>query len=148
MTDAVILNIITAASGILGAIVGGAFTVKAAIKAVEKTSEDLESTEIRRQKVECIVALHGLRWVVSKEQDQFITYRADFITELNRVQSLWADDLEVMKNLRDFYAQPGDDRRLFLLLRTLGGTTKLQTDRLSDADLRNIFTINVEQTLK
>ena len=138
MTDAVLSNLISAASGIVGAIVGGAFTVWGAIKAVEKTSKDLEFTEIRRQKVECITALNGLRWVISDGQDQPDEYKAKLMYEMNKIPSLWADDPEVMKNLRDFHAERTNER-LILLLRNLGNNTRLSTGKLSDADIRTIF---------
>lgn len=138
MTDAALSNFISAASGIIGALVGGGFTVWGAIKAVEKASHDLEATEIRRQKVECITAITGLRWVISDGQSQPDEYKARLMYEMNKIPSLWADDQEVMKNLRDFHADRTNER-LILLLRKLGNSTKLSTGKLSDADIRTIF---------
>ncbi|MDP8989967.1 MAG: hypothetical protein M3N41_07795 [Acidobacteriota bacterium] len=137
MTDAVLSNLIAAASGIVGAVIGGSLAVWGAIKAVEKTSQDLESTEIRRQKIVCIVAIHGLRWVIGdgvKAQDE---YKSRFMYEMNKIPSLWADDAEVMKNLRDFHAERNNER-FIALLRHLGSNTKLSTGQLSDADFRTV----------
>jgi hypothetical protein len=137
MTDAVLSNLITAASGMLGAIVGGSFTVWGAIKAVKMTSQDLESAEIRRQKVECLVSLTGLRFVIGNNSSALDEYKSRFMYQINKIPSLWADDSEVMKNLRDFHAENNNDR-FILLLKNLGRTTKVATDRLSDADLKTV----------
>jgi hypothetical protein len=131
-------SIIAAASGICGAIVGGLLAAWGAIRAVEKTSQDLESTEIRRQKVQCLVALYGLRWVISDAPNPPDDYKAKFNYEMNKIPTLWAADLEVMKNLRDFYADKNNER-LIHLLRTLGNTTALPTEKLGDADIRSVF---------
>ena len=69
-------------------------------------------------------------------------YKAKFNYEMNKITALWADDPEVMKNLRDLYAEQNNDR-LILLLRNLGNTTKLSTAKLSDADIRSIFHIPI-----
>ena len=120
MTDAVLANVISAASGIAGAIVGGVFTVWGAIQTFRRTSQDLESAEIRRQKVECLVSLTGLRFVIGgiPVSDE---YKSKFMYEMNKIPSLWANDPEVMKNLRDFHAENNNDR-FILLLRNLGRT--------------------------
>jgi hypothetical protein len=137
MTDAVVSNLISAASGIVGAVVGGGFTVLGAIKAVERTSQDLESTEIRRQKIMCIVALHGLRFVIGDGVKAPDEYKSKFMYEMNEIPSLWADDSDVMKHLRDFHADRNNER-FILLLRQLGSNTKLSTGKLSDADFRTV----------
>ena len=138
MSEALISAIISGASGITGALVGGALAAWGAIKAVEKTSQDLESTEIRRQKVDCIVALSGLRWVMGDGVNPPDEYRSRLNYEMNKIPPLWADDPEVMKNLRDYYAERNNER-FILLLRNLGNTTKLSTGKLSDADIRGVF---------
>ena len=65
-------------------------------------------------------------------------YKARLIYEMNKISPLWADDPEVMKNLRDYYAERNNER-FILLLRNLGNTTKLSTGELSDADIRGVF---------
>ncbi len=137
MTDPVLSNLISAASGIVGAVVGGLLTAWGAIKAVERTSQDLESTEIRRQKIECIVALTGLRFAISDGAQAPNEYKSKFMYEMNKIPSLWADDPEAMKNLRDFHADHKNER-FVMLLRQLGSTTKLSTSRLGDADFTTI----------
>jgi hypothetical protein len=129
--------LITAAYAVLGAIVGGLFTVWGAIKAVKMTSEDLESAEIRRQKVTCLVSLLGLRFVISDIPSVPDEYKSRFMYQMNKIPCLWADDPEVMKNLRDFHAERNNDRFL-LLLKNMGRTTKVSIERLSDADLRTV----------
>ncbi len=64
-------------------------------------------------------------------------YKSRFMYEMNKIPSLWADDPEVMKNLRDFHAENNNDR-FVMLLRNLGRTTKISTEKLSDADLKTI----------
>ncbi len=56
--------------------------------------------------------------------------------EVGRIPALWGDDAEAMKNLRDFLAEKSNER-LIRLMRSLGHTTKLPTDSLSDADIRS-----------
>ena len=106
---------------------------------MERTSSDLESTEIRRQKVECLVALYGLRRVIShgggNVPDEF---RARFNSEINKVVARWADDSEAMKNFRDYAAEKTPDR-LVTLLRRLGASTKLPINMLGDADVRGVI---------
>jgi hypothetical protein len=138
MSAALVSAIISGASGIVGALVGGALAAWGAIKAVEKTSRDLESTEIRRQKIGCMVALSGLRWVIGAGLNSPDEYKAKLNYEMNKISALWADDPEVMKNLRDYYAEQNNER-FILLLRNLGNSTKLSTGKLSDADFRDIF---------
>jgi hypothetical protein len=137
LSDASISALISAASGISGAIVGGVIAARGAIKAVEKTSGDLELTEIRRQKVRCLVALYGLRWVVSDAPNIPDDYKAQF-NEINKVPALWADDAEVMKTSETISFEKTTER-LIQLLRTLGNTTALPIERLGDADVRGVF---------
>ncbi len=108
-----------------------------AIKAVKMTSQDLEAAEIRRQKVGCLVALAGLRFTISNNPLVPDEYKSRFMYEMNKIPSLWADDPEVMKNLRDFHAENNNDR-FVLLLRNLGRTTKISTEKLSDADFKTV----------
>ena len=138
MSEAVASAIISAASGILGAIVGGLLAARGAIMAVEKAASDLETTEIRRQKVECLVNLYGLRWVISDALNLPDEYKSKLNYEFNKLPVLWGDDAEVMKNLRDFNAERNNER-LILLLRNLGKTTKLPVDALGDADISKVF---------
>ncbi|MGD0939524.1 MAG: hypothetical protein ABR905_07405 [Terracidiphilus sp.] len=140
MTDAVLSNSISFASGILGAILGALVAGFFTVWAVRKSSQDLEANEIRRQKIECIIALTGLRWVISNGPAQPNEYKAKLMYEMNKIPSLWADDPEVMKNLRDFSADRTNPR-FVLLLRNLGTTTKLSTGKLSDADYCNTFLV-------
>jgi len=137
MTDALLSNLINGVSGLLGALIGGSFTAWSAIKAVKMTSQDLESAEIRRQKVECLVSLSGLRFVIGKDLSVSDEYKSKFMYQMNKIPSLWADDSEVMKNLRDFHSENNNDR-FVVLLKSLGHTTKIKTEKLSDADLRTV----------
>lgn len=116
---------------------------------VEATFRQLEQTEIRRQKVECIVALFGLRFVLGNNP-AFPEFRAQFMYALNKIAVLWADDANVLKNLRDFYGSvqqanqsvgTGHDanQRLVILIRSLGTTTKLPLESIGDKDITDIF---------
>lgn len=108
-----------------------------AIKAVQRTSQDLESTEIRRQKIECLVALNGLRFVIADGVTPPDEYKSKFMYEMNKIPSLWAGDPEVMENLRAFHSDRTNER-FILLLRNLGCSTKLPTKKLTDADFRTV----------
>jgi hypothetical protein len=120
MTDTFLSNLI---STVVGAIVGGGCSIWASAWATKKASKNLETSEIRRQKVKCIVVLTGLRWVIGNDQSVPNEYKARLLFELNKIQSLWADDPQVMKGLKDFYTERTNPR-FISLLRHLGTTTK------------------------
>ena len=136
MTDATA----SIASSLLGAIVGGAMAVWGAIKAVQKSSQDLEATEIRRQKVECIVALSGLRFVLRPGVVQLNEYRTRLSFELNKISTLWAADMEVVKGVREFLVQRTNEN-FVRLIRNMGRTTKLPLENLLDTDIEKFFSM-------
>jgi hypothetical protein len=140
MTDTIVAGLISAATGLVGALIGGGLTVWGAIKVVRITSHDLELAEIRRQKVLCITALVGFRWVIAEGQASS-EWKAKFISELNKVPTLWSDDPEALKNVRDFLAERTNER-FIVLLRSLGKSTSLAINNLGDADLRNVFLLS------
>ena len=130
-------------SGLVGAVVGGAMTVWGSMKALNTTMNNLERAEIRRMKIECVVNLAGLRFLITDNRQGQIRPDADIaklMFELNRVSTLWADDNEVLKNIRDFHAERSNTR-LITLIRSLAKSTKLHLDNLSDADVSNVFEI-------
>jgi hypothetical protein len=112
---------------------------------------DLEDTEIRRQRVSCIINLYGLRFVLG-ENGQGFFLRADdtaqLMFELNRAGALFANSADVLNDLRDLHdalrakkVDPTD--RLIALLKKMGKQTKLRIDRLGDADVKNTFRLNL-----
>ena len=141
MAEATVSNLISAAAGLIGAIIGGLLAYRGAIYAVNRASQDLEQSEIRRLKVECITALTGLRWVISDMPIKPVEYKARLMFELNRIPALWANEPEVLINLRDFQTYGGNDR-FVVLVRSLGSSTKLSIESLSDSDLRTILRID------
>jgi hypothetical protein len=140
MTDTILAGLISAATGLVGALIGGGLTVWGAIKAVKIASCDLGLAEIRRQKVLCVTALVGFRWVIAEGQPSS-EWKAKFISELNKVPTLWSDDPEALRTIRDFLADRTNER-LTALIRSLGNSTSLAINNLSDADLRNVFLLS------
>jgi hypothetical protein len=133
--------IIAAGSGLFGAVIGGALAAWGSVKAVRVASENLESNEIRRQKIQCVVALYGLRWVAGQGNAPE-EYRAKLSYEMCKIVSLWADDTNVMVVLRDFHAETviGGEKatqRLVQLLKLLGNGTGLPFDQLGDTDIKS-----------
>lgn len=113
------------------------------VKAVQVASQNLESQEIRRQKIQCVVALYGLRWVAGHGAAP-VEYRAKLSFEMCKIVSLWADDPNVMAVLRDFHAETAvggekANHRFVELLKLLGSGTALPFDQLSDTDIKSSF---------
>lgn len=131
-------TITTIISTLVGAVVGGGLAVWGSIRAVRESAKDLELVEIRRQKVDCLATLTGLRFVTADGQPQLDEYRSRFMFEMNRIPMLWCDDTAVLKEMRDFYADRTNER-FVKLFRSMGQTTKFPISNLSDADLRNVF---------
>jgi hypothetical protein len=138
MTDAITSFLST----IAGALVGGACAVYGAIRAVERTSEGLEKSEIRRQRVMCLVNLTACRFALAQNQIGIpqppYEMRLRFLAELNKVPALWSDSEDIMRNLRDYDAQPSTER-LVVVLRSLAATTPLRFDKLADTDIVRVF---------
>ncbi len=132
--------VVSLLSAVVGAVVGGVLTARAAKWTLERTSRDLEATEVRRLKVECLTTLSGLRFVMTLGAQPPDEFKARMAFELNRVLLLWADDAEVVKDFRDFYGERTNER-FIKLIKALGRTTKLPMEHLSDADLRGIFSM-------
>ena len=136
MTDTIVAGFISAGTCLVGALIGGGLTILSTIKAVDRTSHGLELDEVRRQRILCITALNGTRWVLGDNQ-ALPEFKAQFISELNKIPVLWSGDPTVLKNVRDFFAERSNDL-LIRLLRSLGDSG-LTIDNLGDSDFRNVF---------
>jgi hypothetical protein len=139
MSEVVISSaVIAGGAAILGAFVGGTATYLAAIKGLKMNSQAVESTEIRRQKVECVINLSGLKWVLGSYQLVPDEFKARFLFELNRISVLWSNDRDAMKSLRDFFVDRTNER-LVSLVRSLCASISLPAEALSDAEIQNTF---------
>ena len=108
--------------------------------------KDLEATELRRQKLDCIVNLYGLRYVLSPDPVQRDEDRTKLMFEIGRAGALFAEDVEVQKGLRDLHdarkrceAEPQPTERFISLIKQMGRSAKCPLDALSDADVRNVL---------
>jgi hypothetical protein len=128
-------QLISFLTAVIGAIVGSTIGVLGAIWIFKKSTNELELVEIRRQKVECLVNIAGLRFVLSMGQPRREEYASKLMFELNKIPILWSDDVATLSMLRDFNADRTNDR-LFKLIRSLGETTKFPMQNLIDADIR------------
>ena len=140
MSEVTILALIAGGAAIIGAIAGGVASYRAALKGFKMNSEAVESTEIRRQKVECVINLSGLKWVLGSYQIVPDEFKARLLCELNRISVLWSNDRETMRNLQEFF----DDRTneyLVSLLRRLCDSINLPAEDLSGSDTKNIFSL-------
>jgi hypothetical protein len=141
----------TIASGILCGLIGGSLAFWGAIRAVRAGVRDLEATELRRQKLDCIVRLYGLRYVFSPEPVQRDEDRASFMFEFGRAGALFAEDVEVQKGLRDLYdatkrgeAEGQRSDRFISLIKQMSRSAKCPLQALSDADVRNVFLLRLQ----
>ena len=118
--------------------IAGIFAIVAALKAVRKGFVALEAQEIRRQRVECIINLYGLRFVISNDHSPGEEMRNRFMFEINKVVALYGNDTNVQKNLRDFH-ESRTNERLIALLRSMSKTTTLPARGLADVDILKVF---------
>jgi hypothetical protein len=121
---------------IISALTGGAMAMGAAVWAIRSTSKDLELSEIRKRKVECLSNLMGLRHTISHNATPEQASLRSF--ELNRIQVLWGDDPEVLNAVRNFHQSQTNDR-LITLIRVMGRSSSLPTESLSDSDITGMF---------
>jgi hypothetical protein len=140
MSEVISSALIDGGAAIFGALVGGATAYRAAVKGFKMNSLAVESTEIRRQKVECVINLSGLKWVLGSYQLVPDEFKARFLFELNRISVLWSHDRETMRSLRDFFADRSNER-LVSLVRRLSASVNLPTEELSDAEIQIIFSL-------
>ena len=136
----VISALIAGGAAIFGALVGAAAAYRAAIKGFKMNSQTVESTEIRRQKVDCVISLSGLQWVLGSYQIVPDEFKARFLFELNRIPVLWSNDRETMKSLREFSSDRTNEY-LVSLLRSLCVSLNLPNEQLSDPEVQNIFSL-------
>jgi hypothetical protein len=140
MSEVISSALIAGGAAIFGAFVGGAVAYLAAIKGFKMNSQAVESTEIKQKKVECVVNLSGLKWVLGSYQLVPDEFKARFLFELNRISVLWSNDREAMKSLRDFFADRTNER-LVSLFRRLCTSVNLPAEALSDAEIQNVFSL-------
>jgi hypothetical protein len=125
-------------AGVLSGVVGGGLATLGAILAVNIGIRKLEESEIRKQKVDCIVTMYGLRFVMVEGQNHAQEDRSRLMFEMNRAGVLFADDPQVQNDLRD-YRNGQSNERLIALIHSMGKTTKLNTSLLSKSDIENVF---------
>jgi hypothetical protein len=140
MSEVIISALIAGGAAILGALVGGGTTYRAAIKGFRMNSQAVESTEIRQRKVECVTNLSGLQWVLGSYQIVPDEFKARFLFEVNKISVLWSDDRETMRSWRDFFADRTNER-LVSLIRRLCASIDLPAEELSDAETQSIFSL-------
>jgi hypothetical protein len=126
--------VVSAISSLAGAVIGGILAAWGAIKAVEKTSHDLEVAEIRRERINCLVALSGLRFSITTESALPIEWQARLVYELNKIPTLWAGDEKALNDFQRYLDNPSTDN-FVTLLRRLSNVTKLNLENVRDADL-------------
>jgi hypothetical protein len=140
MSEVISSALIAGGAAIFGAFVGGAMAYMAAIRGFKMKSEAVESTEIRQKKVECVVNLSGLKWVLGSYQIVPDEFKARFLFELNRISVLWSNDREATRSLRDFFADRTNES-LVSLIRKLCVSVNLPAEELGDAEIQNIFSL-------
>lgn len=123
---------------ILSGLIGGGIAVSAVILALRAIMASVESAEIRRQKLQCLSTIAGLRGLIGQDQQLSFEYIARFNIELNRISILWSDDPEVLVRLREFHEEESAER-LLRLLRVMANTTKMPLHNLGDSDIAQII---------
>jgi hypothetical protein len=140
MSEVISSALIAGGAAIFGAIVGGAMAYLAAVKGFRMKSQAVESTEIRRQKVECVISLSGLKWVLGSYQLVPDEFKARFLFEVNRISVLWSNDREVIRSLRDFFADRTNEC-LVTLIGRLCASVNLPAEELSDDGIQSVFSL-------
>ena len=126
--------VVTVISSLAGALVGGLMAAWGAMKAVEKTSHDLEMAEIRRERIDCLVALSGLRFTLNAESALPVEWQARLMYELNKIPSLWVGDEKALNSFQRYLDNSSPDN-FASLLRRLSQATKLNLENVRDTDL-------------
>ena len=141
----------TILAGAISGALGGTLAVFGALRAVRNGIRDLEEVEIRRQRVSCITSLHGLRFILSVRPPSVPPRPEDiaaFSFEINKAGLLFADDMDILKDLRDFreaVINNVDATALWVrLIRKMGAQTRLHVEGLSDSDLTNAFYVQTK----
>jgi hypothetical protein len=128
-------NVVASAiPSLAGAIIGGVLAMWGAMKAVEKTSRDLEVAEARKERINCLVALSGLRFTITHEPVLPVEWQARLMYELNKIPTLWSGDDKALNSLQR-YLDNASAENFVNLLRLLSKTTKLNLENVRDADL-------------
>lgn len=140
MTDTIVAGLMGVAGALTGALIGGGMAMWGARQVAVRTSRELESAEIRRQKILCITTLSGLRWVLAADQAP-PDFKAQFNSEFNKIPVLWSGNQKVFGDYRGFLDERIAERRDDRLIRLLSSLVEsgLPIDKLGDADLKNVF---------
>jgi len=123
---------------LLSGVVGGGIAVLAVILALRAVMASVESAEIRRQKLQCLSNIAGLRFLIGQDQQFPLECTARFNMEMNRISILWSDDPEVLVRLREFHGQNSNEL-LARLLRAMANTTKMPLNNLGNSDIAQII---------
>ena len=122
---------------IFSAIIGGVLALVGAIWAVREAAKGLENSEIRRQRIDCVSNLVGLRYTITSANISNED-RSSLLFELNRITILWSDNSAVLMRMREFYSNRTNEG-FMRLVRAMAQTTALNVENISDADLGNVF---------
>lgn len=142
MTEIIVSSLISGGAGIFGAVLGAIVGGRLTQQTVERTSRELEKSEIRRARVKCVIALAALRWVpgnTAAPDDAM----SELLSESNKALILWADDQIVTNCVRDLYfalsqRRPADEYFKDLIKHACNAA-QLPVAGLSDADFMAVF---------
>ena len=128
-------------SALLGALTGGSLSAWGSVRAVRAAQTDLEKDELRRQRLDCLVRLIGLRSIIADatfmktEQD-----KSNLIFEMSRAVALCLHNQSVQNLLRDIRSVSSSEN-LVKLFRAIAQDTYVPLHMLGDHDLLEFFAI-------
>jgi hypothetical protein len=123
----------SAITTLVSTVIGGALAAWGAMKAVERSSRDLEVAEIRKERINCLVALSGFRFAMNDPKLP-VEWQARLMFELNKIPTLWSGNERTLNSLQRYLSDASPDH-FVSLLRLLSGETKLDLEKVRDEDL-------------
>jgi hypothetical protein len=136
--DALLISLL---SGLVGSVIGGALAIWGARSTLRASQRDIEIDELRRLRLDCLVNLVGLRFVIADEQT-FVSDddKSRIMFELNRAVALWADNNRVQNLLRDIRRKHTSNNTVEML-RAMAETTNIPLNNLAESDLNSLFVL-------
>jgi hypothetical protein len=133
--------ILALTSGFVGAVSGGLLCAWGSVKAVRAAQRDLEFDEVRRQRVECLVNLMGLRFTLTGQLSLASAEdKSRMMFELNRAVALWSDNASIIEHLARIRTSSSVEN-ITRMLRLMSEGTSLSFMSLSEDDLSTPFQV-------
>lgn len=136
-------SLLSAGIALVSALIGGLAGYLGAQHAVGKQLQALENQELRRLRIDCLVKIAGLRFLLGDpSRREYTSAVAAFNEAINRALVLFANEKEVRKALANYRASP-EAARLLACIRQMAIATQIEIGDLSDDDLTSVLRLAV-----